>query len=192
VADEHGRIDLNNGVIELVEAPFRAAGLRADEAAALARVIEDYALDDGPRGRPFARVSELLEVPGITPALYARVQDGFTVHTGTWAIDPYFAPDVVLDGLGIEHLRDEIVLAEGEPDEVMDREMEALLFGGLGRSEWRYYRVAVEVLLPGGLRLAREAVLDLGPARRGLPRILEWDPSPTAAPDTGSAAPLLN
>jgi general secretion pathway protein K len=178
LADEYGKVDLNEGRLALVEAVFTAAGLPRDEAAALTDAVESHALPDGPRGRPFARVADLLEVPGMTAELYARVREGFTVYTRNGGVDPYFAPTVVLDGLGIGHLRGDIELAGGMQTEELSKAFETVPELPFDRSQWRYFTIAVEVELAGGTVLRQEAVLDLGAARRGLPTILEWNPAP--------------
>ena len=102
VQDESGRIDLDAASRNLLRDYFKAAG--ADDAEALADRVVDWRApkgeshDDGARARhgPFQSVDELALVPGVSPALFARLAPGLTVYTHNADFDLRLAPPLVL------------------------------------------------------------------------------------------------
>jgi type II secretory pathway component PulK len=98
MGDEQGRIDLNLGRVELLQALFETAGgLGAEQAAKVAAALaQARTRPEGPpsitgdtgwvdrrleRG-PLLSVHELRWVKGVTPALFEGVQEHVTVHGG--------------------------------------------------------------------------------------------------------------
>jgi general secretion pathway protein K len=108
IADEAGKIDLNQAPIELLQGLFVAVGRSRDEAMLIACNILDRRGGSGPGcpepddsapptpPRPFAAPEELAQIPGVGPDLYAAVADDVTVASGASAVDPQVAPREVL------------------------------------------------------------------------------------------------
>jgi general secretion pathway protein K len=101
VTSEHGRIDLNRAGPELIESILQVAGIDSETAGALAAAIADYTDPDealtplgaerpdyaqaglsGPKNAPLEHEAELLAVLGMSPEIFDRVADAFTVHSG--------------------------------------------------------------------------------------------------------------
>jgi general secretion pathway protein K len=84
IQDESGRINLNFASPEVLERLFANAGAPHDRATALAERIVARRTPTDAQGAPkpilFHDVAELLQVDGMTPALYARVAPAFTVY----------------------------------------------------------------------------------------------------------------
>jgi general secretion pathway protein K len=114
VIDEHGKIDLNESDPELLRGLLKSEGVPTNTAHALAQAIVDFRDPDhdvGPQGAEdgdypvgssgakddrFETVDELLQVRGMTPALYARIAPLVTVHSVVPVIDPLTADRRVL------------------------------------------------------------------------------------------------
>jgi general secretion pathway protein K len=107
IADEAGKIDLNQAPLELLSGLMEAAGRPDAEAFLLACRILDRrgspAPDcpepqgDAPRTAAlFAAPEELAALPGFDDRLYGAIADAVTVATGATAIDPLVAPRLVL------------------------------------------------------------------------------------------------
>jgi general secretion pathway protein K len=109
IADEAGKIDINEAPLELLTGLFVAVGRSREEASLLACNILDrrgdavpacpqpIAGDQGkPRSYRFLAPEELAQLPGFDDALYDRIADCVTVATGASAIDPLVAPRTVL------------------------------------------------------------------------------------------------
>jgi general secretion pathway protein K len=117
ITDESGLVDLNIADQGMLTELFLGAGVEADRAAALAAAIQDWrdpddlispngAEDDdyaaegyvwGAKDAPFAMVSELLQVLGMTPELFSKVEQAVTVYGGQSRPNLAFAPlEVIL------------------------------------------------------------------------------------------------
>jgi len=114
--DEGGKVDLNAASPEVLQGLFQAAGLKPDQAQALADRVVDWrnpvglegeaasqraayaanGRDYGPRNGPFASVEELQMVLGMTPALYRQVAPVVTIWAGGASPDPNTAPPLAL------------------------------------------------------------------------------------------------
>ena len=114
--DEGGKVDLNAASPEVLLGLFQAAGMKPDQAQALADHVVDwrnpvglegddasqraaYVADGrsyGPRNGPFASVEELQMVLGMTPALYRQVAPVVTIWAGSASPDPNTAPPLAL------------------------------------------------------------------------------------------------
>ena len=105
IADEAGKLDINEAPAALLTGLLVAVGEPRDSALLLACNIVDRrggvdpACPEGAGGnRPhrFAAPEELAQLPGFGDALYNRIADCVTVATGASAIDPSVAPRAVL------------------------------------------------------------------------------------------------
>jgi len=114
--DEGGKVDLNAASPDVLLGLFQAAGLKPDQAQALAGHVVDWrnpvglegeaasqraayvadGRDYGPRHGPFASVEELQMVLGMTPALYRQVAPAVTIWAGGASPDPNTAPPLAL------------------------------------------------------------------------------------------------
>jgi general secretion pathway protein K len=102
IEDEGAKVDINAASRTLLAALLQAVGLGFKEADALALVIvryrgdtptdatapssepvdEDTDAEPEPQPLPFTLIEELLQVPGMTGDVYARIAPLITVHTG--------------------------------------------------------------------------------------------------------------
>jgi general secretion pathway protein K len=118
--DVGGLVDLNTAPQALLEQVLVSANASKDEAARIAAAIIDFRdFDDvavlggaeaaeyraaglpfGPKNAPFAAVSELDQVLGMTPALLARIRPLVTVYSSSRGIDVNVASPR-LRGLGL-------------------------------------------------------------------------------------------
>ena len=113
--DENGKVDVNAATPQVLQAFFKAAGMRDEDATVLAAHVvawrsytgeagvdsEDAkytaaGLDYGPRHGPFASIEELRMVLGMPPAIYAAIANEVTVWSGRAAPDPTTAPALAL------------------------------------------------------------------------------------------------
>jgi general secretion pathway protein K len=109
IVDERGRINFNDAEPELLAGLFHSMSLPEAAASALTDAIvdfrdadhiarlngaEDSSYPPGSGGAKDARLEtadELLQVEGMTPALYAKIRPLLTVHSGIPGIDPVVA-----------------------------------------------------------------------------------------------------
>ena len=148
LVDENGKVDLNQADPTLLTAFFQVLGLDQEQAARMSSAIldwrdpdsltqangggedEDYAAAERPYGAKdasFESVSELEQVLGMTPELYARAAPHLTVYSGRTRPDPAFATSEVLQAMGLD------------PAQVMSR-----------RRAWNPGSGAPAPMLPGG------------------------------------------
>ena len=119
IADESGKIDLNNAQPELLEQLFKSVDLAPDLTPSLVDAILDWrdrdnlkrpsgaedddyrlaGLDYGAKDGPFNTIEELRQVLGMTSEIYARLAPALTVHTHQTGINPQYAPPVALRAL---------------------------------------------------------------------------------------------
>jgi general secretion pathway protein K len=124
LTDENGKIDLNQADLALLASLFQnEAELPNEQARKLAAAVLDWRDPDiltqpeggaedpdyaaaerhyGAKDAPFESVAELEQVLGMTPALYAKVQDDLTVFSGRTRPDPAFASPGVLRAMGLD------------------------------------------------------------------------------------------
>jgi general secretion pathway protein K len=190
--DEGGKIDLNRSSGPVLQALFVAAGLPAEAAQHLADAVVDFrdaddlrqvnGAEDGDyaaaglrhdaKDAPFDSTEELLQVPGMTPALFARVAPLVTVYSPRRDVNLATAPAIVLSAL--PYLSAERVRT------IIDQRAAGAATGG------RRFRVIavtalVEAVTPDGSRFIREAVLRR--SANGAFDILKWRrvwPAPAA------------
>ena len=119
VQDEGGRIDLNTANDALLTGLLVSAGLERAEAQALTDAIRDFTDADDiaraagaeatayraaglawePKNAPFQAPEELLQVLGMSQALYVRIAPALTIWSGQEGVDPNVAPPEVLAAL---------------------------------------------------------------------------------------------
>lgn len=123
IVDEQGKVDLNLADMPLLSALMRATGSERAAADDVAAAILDWRDPDpltqpaggaedpqyeaadlpyGAKDAPFEDVSELRQVLGVDPDLYARVAPHLTVHAGRPRPDPAYASAQVLTALGLD------------------------------------------------------------------------------------------
>ena len=121
--DELGKIDLNAANHELLAAFFQAIGEPRDAASRIAGAIADWRDPDaltqpaggaedadyaaaglawGAKDAPFETVTELQQVLGMRPALFAAAAPYLTVYSGSAMPDAYSAEGPVLQAMGVE------------------------------------------------------------------------------------------
>ena len=191
LADENGKIDLNQSDLTLLTELFRAVGESGDNAARLAAAILDWrdpdlltqpmggAEDDdyaaagrhyGAKDAEMESVAELEQVLGMTPALYAKVEPHLTVHSGRAAPDPAFASAVVLDAMGQDGKS--LVTARTAPIGNGDPAAGGLVASGSGT-----YSIESRARLPDRRESVLRAVVRVGGnAVPGMPyTVLRWE-----------------
>ncbi len=102
IQDEAGRINLNFADAALLKSLFVSAGVTAGDAGALAdRIVARRAppAGGGPSTAPFHAVEEVLAVPGMSRALFARAAPALTVYGRSGAVEQSVAPRDVLRAL---------------------------------------------------------------------------------------------
>jgi general secretion pathway protein K len=186
VRDEDGKIDLNEGPLELLAGLFTALDLEPEAAQALAERVADFRDPDGeplPLGaedaaylaagltqgaadRPFISVAELVRVLGMSGELYQRVRPHVTVHAGSDGVDPTRATRAVLEALpGMTPAVVERLLAAELGDDplaaVEDDEVLAQIDLYWLPSREAVFTVRSEGRTAGGGRFVREAVIEL-------------------------------
>jgi general secretion pathway protein K len=185
IRDEDGKIDVNEGPLELLAGLFAALGLEPEGAQALAERIGDFrdpdhdalplgaedpaylaaGFADGAADRPFLTEAELLRVLGMTEALYRRVRPHVTVHAAADGFDPTRATRAVLEALpGITPAAVERLLAADpydDPLQTIDDAVLAQIDLYWLPSREAVFTIRAEARTPGGSRFVREAVIEL-------------------------------
>ncbi len=185
IADEGGKIDLNAETGPLVADLLRWLGLAPPDALALTREIAGFrAAGDGNGAAPvaprFASVAELTRVPGMTPALFARMEPFVTVHSGETTLNVQTAPGALLEALtGADPVAIEAFVATRRDRDAGPEDIPPGPLDGEDRfdvADVRAVTVTSRGETPGGGRFQREAVVVLEPAARSDAefRILSW------------------
>jgi general secretion pathway protein K len=186
IRDEDGKIDINEGSLELLAGLLEALDLEPDAAEAMAERIADFrdddsepepqgaedpaylaaGLPDGAADRPFVSESELLRVLGMTEALYRRIRPHVTVHSGSDGVDPTRATKAVLEALpGMTEQVIESLMSAGPDDDPLDaieddEVLEQIDLFWLPSRE-AVFTIRAEARTAGGGRFVREAVIEL-------------------------------
>ncbi|MCR6663454.1 MAG: type II secretion system protein GspK [Luteimonas sp.] len=188
IVDESGKIDLNGADATLLSALLRVTGAEQAHADAIAAAIVDWRDPDdltqpqggaedpqyaaaglpyGAKDAPFETVAELLQVLGMTPALFAEVESDLTVHTGLPGPDTRFSGPRVLMAMGIDP---EPVLAARELPLTPEQAMQ--VGGGSGT-----YSIDSRARLGDGRQAVLRAVVRSGAS--GVPgsayTVLRWE-----------------
>jgi len=205
ITDESGLIDLNASDTQTLNLFFVAHGLDEQAAASLADAILDWrdtddlvspngaedpdyeaaGLDYGAKDAPFDTVSEVQQVLGMTPQLFARVAPALTIYSGQPEPNPAFAPwEVLRARIGMtDELARAVIEARhawdptlGGPPPTLPDGTPLMAQGGTGT-----YSIAARATLPNGAWTQLEATLRLGGAgASGLAyTVLRWQDGET-------------
>jgi general secretion pathway protein K len=182
IADQRGKIDINNAPAALLQALFEVLGADSTTAKAVAQATNDWrqqggpgddgaeamgpyrmaGLSWGPPGEDFERLDELLLVRGMTPQLYKAAVPFLTLalEQGPWL--QYASPTVLA---AEARAKQEFALASDQSDK---RGPEVL-------------QITATAVGPDGARFIRRTLMRLdgtlnGPAWKY--RILTWDAGP--------------
>lgn len=171
VEDEAGKVDLNVASESLMRALFRGVGADEAEASRLIDTIADYRDGDdekrvngaevaeyaaagrptGPKNAVFDATVELGSVLGMTSELFQRLRPYLTVHSGLAGIDPNVAAPALVELLA---------RAVGEEHVDLPADSASLLPASVvAVSPERAFTIVVEVNLPSGFKLARQALV---------------------------------
>jgi general secretion pathway protein K len=184
--DETGKVDLNSASPQVLQGLFRAAGLPAGDAQALAAHVvawrtrsafEGVASDApeyaaagrryAPRHGPFASIEELQMVLGMTPALYRTLAPHLTLWSGQASPDPNVATALALAAIpGMTAARMQEITAARQRN--VD---DPALSVGLGVT----HSVRSQATLADGTRAVLRATIRWQAGRNGQPyAVLRW------------------
>jgi general secretion pathway protein K len=210
---ENARIDLNGATKEMLAGFFAGLGTSNEEANLFAdRVIgwrtppkrgvqapEDELYRSAgekylPRGAPFAHLSELWLVHGLSPALITRAMPFVTIYTGKPEINVFdAAPEVVaaLPGMSPAKLSSFLNRRETIPQ---DPDALSLLLGpdqpGATAEGSPAVRIRVQIAFDNGRKTASEVVVVIGADSEPY-RVLSWQNDVDAGTDRPQAATRL-
>lgn len=186
VTDESGLIDLNVADVGTLTELFIGMDVEQDQADALAAAIQDWRDPDdlvtpngaeeaeyaaagyewGPKNAMFDMVSELLQVLGMTPEIYRRVEPAVTVYSGQSRPNLAFAPLEILSALPgmTPELAQEIIdirhnwdPSSGMPPPILPDGTPLMAQGGTGT-----YSIESRATLPNGSWAQVDATIRLG------------------------------
>jgi general secretion pathway protein K len=185
VVKASGMIDLNKAKRELLEGVLAAGGVEEDALDSLLDAIEDWRdpndetrlngaeRDDylaagyrfGPKNAPFESVEELLQVLGMTPAVYDRIASRLTVFSRQTGIDPALATADVLKSIpGVDPEEIDAYVAERRESFAQGLDappppegLEAYLSSGPELT----YHIGAKAILKSGVSISVEAVVFL-------------------------------
>ena len=178
VQSESGKVDLNAADAALLAGLFAATG--AIDSGALAAAVVDFrdadsdpqlrgaedsdyraaGLTFGAKDRPFERKDELLQVLGMTRAVYDAVAPAVTVYSRSKGIDPEIASTEVLEALQAVGL--------AQPDGAGNS-------SSLGANAAPIFTIRAKAEIEGGAVFVREAIVALTRGGRQPFRILTWE-----------------
>ncbi|MDX1379828.1 MAG: type II secretion system protein GspK [Xanthomonadales bacterium] len=199
ITDERGKLDINVVDEGVMQQLLMGHGVDQVEAELIAAAVMDWRDGDDiervngaeadsyyaaglpmvPANRPFIMVEELLQVAGMSWALYKRLEPGITVWSRTANPEPAFAPLealLALPDLTAEEAADFIVQRQAMPP----GEMAGMALPGgqpfMARGRGVTYSIEARATLPNGIWDQVEATIRLGGTREGQPfRILRWN-----------------
>ena len=194
IEDEAGKIDLNNAPKEMI-AGLLGEFAPADQASALTDAIFERRANFAPtpqrRGRfftggvatfqslaglAFSDVSELRLIPGMSAALYEKLQPYVTVYSLSPMINRRTASRVAL--LAIPNVSandvDALIASRGSPEDVAPAQLSAFA-RYTGIADLQAATIIAQAHLPGGISFTREAVVSISPDQQSAPpRFLRW------------------
>ena len=195
IVDENGKLDINQAPHPLIAALIQRHGVEPSEAGRIAGAIVDWrdpdpltqpggGAEDGDyeaAGRPygakdadFESVAELLQVLGMTPALYAKLEPDLTVYSGRAQPDPAYASAELLDAMGLNGA--DLVAQRGRTGAglLQDGSLPGASMAGAGSGT---YSIDSRARLPDGRQSLLRAVVRTGGG--GLPGMayvpLRWE-----------------
>ena len=122
IVDETGKVDLNEADASLLSSLMQAVGTPRDQADRIAANILDWRDPDpltqvnggaedpdyaaaglpyGAKDAPFETVAEVEQVLGMTPEIYAQLENHLTLYSGRNQPDPTYAQVQVLAAMGL-------------------------------------------------------------------------------------------
>lgn len=208
IQDISGKIDLNTASDDLLKGLLKSAGLSDDQSSAMLDVILDWRDADDlrrpngaeasdyqaagltykPANAPFATVDELRRVLGMTPDLYAKLEESLTVDSLQAGINAAVASREVLLALpGADAGAVDAYIATRQA--AWDSNLApppfppaaAFVAGNSGS----VYSVRAQAVLPDGAAFIREAVVKINPAAVRKVAFLSWKEG-EATPKAGS------
>ncbi len=201
LTDESGKIDLNAADLQTLLDLFLSVGLDEQKSQELADAIidwrdpdeltgvygaedEDYEAAGFPYGAsdaPFATVSEVQQVMGMTYEIYQMLEPALTVYTGRGRPEAAFAPPEVLRAIpGMNEGLVEDFIAQREQNSEIGVPLPVLPDGTapVAQSGGYTYSVRSRATLPNGVWSELEATVRLGGSVNGRPfRIVRWNDS---------------
>lgn len=196
--DERGKLDINTAEEPTLVTLFMNNGLDVESAELLAAAVLDWRDPDevvrvngaeldtylaaglpvGPANRPFMMVDELLQVMGMSYALYQRIEPGISVYSRAGVPDLAYAPVEALmtvPEISLEEAQD--FVAERNTLEAGNLQGLALPSGQTAMAQGRglTYSIVAKATMPNGVWEQVEATIRLGGSHTGLPfRVLRW------------------
>lgn len=196
--DERGKLDINTAEEPTLVTLFMNNGLDVESAELLAAAVVDWRDPDevirvngaeldtylaaglpvGPANRPFMMVDELLQVMGMSYALFERIEPGISVYSRAGVPDLAYAPVEALMAvpeISLEEAQD--FVAERNTLEAGNLQGLALPSGQAAMAQGRglTYSIVAKATMPNGVWEQVEATIRLGGSHTGLPfRVLRW------------------
>ena len=199
ITDERGKVDINAADAGTLTNLFMGHGLDEDSAILLAAAVEDWrdedeiervdgaelptyrsaGLDMGPGNRPFVIAEELLQVIGMSYALFQNLEEAITVYaSGSGAPDPAFGPAEALVALPETTPEDAVNFVEERRSHNAEEDGPLTMPNGqvaMARGRGLTYSIHVKATLPNEVWDQVEATIRLGGDADGRPyRILRW------------------
>ncbi|MCL4765192.1 MAG: general secretion pathway protein GspK [Hyphomicrobiaceae bacterium] len=193
IEDEAGKIDLNAAGERLLRSVLMGAGFGDSDAAARADAIIDYRDPDdqrrthgaesadyrdggrpaGPKNAPFARVEELVQVPGFEAAAVIRLRPFVSVHSGRPGLDYSVASRALTAILTEGYAR--LAASGGTAQQQLGQGGNRLPVEFSISTPRRVYAIRAEARTTGGSVFVREAVIELSRTRAGIGHVVrEW------------------
>jgi len=196
IADEGGKVDLNRAPAPIMRGLLQAAGLDQADARKLADAINDFrdadhelrpdgaedpeyqaaGIEAGAKDAPFDDKEELMQVLGMTRAIYDVIKPYVTVYSGRGRINLMTAPEFLLRAIpNMTPQQVDKILAERAAGTSLDR----------GRVD--VVTVRAEAATGGGGAFIREAVMKRGGDDKRPFEILGWQQEWQSAPQPAEA-----
>lgn len=213
LSDESAKIDINTANNELLKSLFRSAGASEEDATKMVDSVLDWRDGDSlkrlhgaeepdyaragmrglPGNTPFQSTEELQLVLGVTAEVYQRIVPMITVYSRQAGVNPHVAPRTVLMTIpGITAEAVDAYLAERQAARREGRPAPAFSAAGPYASYLMTSAasVAVDVVLDGGIKVSRDAVVLASPQFPRRPyTFLSWREGVRAS-DAMSVPPL--
>jgi general secretion pathway protein K len=184
--DESAKIDVNSANNELLKGLFRHAGMGEEEAAKLLDAVLDWRDSDSltrsngaeepqytqaglksrPANYPFQSTEELQLVLGMRAEVYQRIAPMITVYSRQSGVNPHFAQRSVLLSIpGISAEAVDLFIADREAARRDGRLPPVFTAAGpyVSYAQTSAASIRADVLLEGGVVVAREAIALLTP-----------------------------
>ncbi|MEJ2402135.1 MAG: type II secretion system protein GspK [Xanthomonadales bacterium] len=198
VTDERGKLDINAAGEDTLINLLTANGLDDHNATLLAAAIKDWSDSDdverangaewqayeaaglgvGPADRAFVMTEELLQVLGMSWALYTQIEPGVTVHSNAELPNPAYAPAAALLALPDMTADEALNFVEQRHSEESLTNLDLSLPGGevaMAQGRGLTYSIVAKATLPNGIWDQIDATVRLGANSNGRPyTVLRW------------------